>query len=242
MSHNEKKEEKDTLEVQKSLENLAEHANKTLAKHVEEVVNEISGDVFIDYSSEVGITQFIIEEFVSENKISMVLLENLENKSSWTQNSTNMDIIRYINCPIWVIPHESIYQPFDKIVYATDYNEEDISTLKKLIGLTNKYSPNITALHVTDSSDFEEKVKKNGFLQMVQTKTEYNKITVASLVEKNDEDIAQTINDYAINNEVSLIVILKENRQFLERIFKPSSTKKIIKKSLLPVLVYHEKG
>jgi nucleotide-binding universal stress UspA family protein len=49
------------------------------------------------------------------------------------------------------------------------------------------------------------------------------------------------INDYSSDIDANLVVMLKENRHFLERLFKPSSTKKLIKEAKLPVLVFHEK-
>ena len=73
---------------------------------------------------------------------------------------------------------------------------------------------------------------------MLQSKTGYQKITVKSLLEKDDENAAQLINEYALNINADLIVILKENRNFLERILSPGSTKKILKEATLPVLVY----
>ena len=90
----------------------------------------------------------------------MVILEGQQDDSFWMQSSTNMDIIKMVECPVWIIPKGAIYQPFSEIVYATDYKAEDIINLKKLISLFPHLMPNITALHITDSVDFEERVKK----------------------------------------------------------------------------------
>jgi nucleotide-binding universal stress UspA family protein len=60
-------------------------------------------------------------------------------------------------------------------------------------------------------------------------------------VEKSGENVGQLINDYACLIDANLIVVLKENRHFLERLVKSSSTKKIVQQARTPVLVYHEK-
>ena len=216
----------------------AEDAKKDFAKLIQNVLNEISGEVKIDYSAEIDTTTTLINRYISDNKAGMVILEEEEKKSFWSQTSSNIDIINHVNCPVWVIPFNISYRPFREIVYATNYVEEDIPTLKNLIGFTYRFSPGITALHITYSIDFEERVKKTGFRDMFQSKTGYQKITVKSILEKDDENAAQLINEYALNINADLIVILKENRNFFERILSPGSTKKILKEATLPVLVY----
>jgi nucleotide-binding universal stress UspA family protein len=61
------------------------------------------------------------------------------------------------------------------------------------------------------------------------------------LNESSNNDTAELLNDYALLIKADLIVVLKENKSFFERIFKSDPAKKIIKKSMLPVLVFHEK-
>ncbi len=73
---------------------------------------------------------------------------------------------------------------------------------------------------------------------MLQTKTGYQNITVKPLVEKDRESEAKLINEYALNIKADLIVVLRENRNFFERILSSDSTKKILKEAQLPVLVY----
>ena len=223
------------MAIQKS---NAENANKKFAMHIKEVHDTISGDISISYSVEIASLISIVEEYCTENKADMVILEDHEKSGFWFQNTSENDIINHVNCPVWVIPPGADYKPLKEIIYATDYKKEDIPTLKNLIGLTSRFSPAITALHITDSVDFEEKVKKAGFREMLQTETEYKNITVKSLVEKSNENSAQLINEYALNTNADVIVVLKENRNFIERILNPSSTKKILKEARLPVLVY----
>lgn len=227
--------------IQQNTELQSERAKETMNKYIVEVKSKMSDDVLIDYSSELGITSLIAKKLVSEEKVDMVVLENQENESFWTQTSHNMDIISNVDCPVWVVPKDKDYKPFTEIIYATDYHEEDITNLKKLIALTQHYSPSITALHITDSVDFEEKVIKAGFKEMLQEKASYDHLSVKVLNESNGDNMANLLNDYALLINAELIVVLKENKSFLEKIFKTDHTKKIIEKSMLPVLVLHEK-
>ena len=76
---------------------------------------------------------------------------------------------------------------------------------------------------------------------MIKEKTGYANITIRSYIEPDGHEIPDIINEAASEMNADLIVALKENRHFLDRIFKASSTRKIIEHAKLPVLVYHEK-
>ena len=220
------------------LEKNADNAKKVLAGLIEEIKDESTKGISISYSAEIARTITVINDYISNNKAGMVILEEDEKSSFWSQSSSTSDIVNQAGCPVWVIPFNHPYKPFKNIVYATDYKEEDIKTLKNLIGLTYRFSPAVTALHITDTSDFEEKIKETGFSEIVHSKTGYQNISVISLNEKGHNSAAGMINDYALEIGADLIVILKENKSFLNRIISPGETGKIIKEAGLPVLVY----
>lgn len=228
-------------QIQQNQQVLADTAKEIMAKHIEEVTSKLPKSVVINYSTELGVPSFIAQEFVSNNNADMVILEGQKNEDFSFQTSENMEIIENVECPVFIIPYSSVYKPFTEIIYATDYKEEDVSNLRKLIGLTQLFSPNITALHITDSIDFEEDVKKVGFLDVLREKVDYKNLSVKIQNESINGDMVQRIDDYALRIKAGLIVVLKENKSFFERIFKTNHTKMIIKKSMLPVLVFHEK-
>lgn len=227
-------------QVQKNLEEMAENAKNTFKKNIHKIQAEITG-VNFGYTTTLGETKFVLAEYIEKNKASMLLMEATREEGFLSAGPVSMGMIRDIQCPIWVIPNQAQYQPFKKIIYTTDFKEEDIDTLKKLIALTSVFKPKITGLHITDSSDFNEKVKTTGFQRMVQSKTAYDDLTIKSFIDSNKDDEAELINDYAMRIQADLVVVLKENKAFLERIFSSSKTKKIIKKAELPVLIFHEK-
>lgn len=227
------------VQVQQNLEIMAESGEKAINEHVKEIRKEFSQDMFIKLTSKVGIAKMIIDDLIEEGEVHSIAIANKKDESMWVQNPSNMEIIREFKVPVWIVPHGAPMPKFNEIVYATDYKEEDVVTLKKLMDFAGVYKPNVWALHVTDAPEFEEKVKDAGFQETVQKRTNYDKIQVKTIKEKG-EDLAETVNEYATNIPADLIVVLKENNNFWERIFKSSSTKDIIKNSDLPVLVFHE--
>jgi nucleotide-binding universal stress UspA family protein len=216
-------------------------AKEILLKHISDITSILPDSLVINISTEYGNTSLIAKEFVSDKKADMLVLEGQENEGFWEQSSGNKEIISQVECPVLIIPNHAFFKAFTEIIYATDYNEEDITGLKKLLSFAQPFSPNITALHITDNIDFKAKVEQAGFLDMLHKRTNYEKLSVRILDESSNDDIAQLINDYASLINADLIVVLKENKTFFERIFQTDSVKEIIKESMLPVLVFHGK-
>jgi nucleotide-binding universal stress UspA family protein len=230
------------IQFERNLEKEREDTLDSLKEQVDILLQELTLQMKVDFSSETGSRNMIAEKYVKEGKCNMLVLEGKEEANFWSLHATNMDIVLQVECPVWIIPKPSNYKAFKKIIYATDYNEEDVDTLKNLIELTHKYSPKIIALHVLKSSDFHARVMSSGFQEMIEDQTEYDDIAVKTMKEESEGDIGKTVNHFSVKENADLLVILKENRGFFERIFKPSLTNRILSETELPVLVFHEKG
>jgi hypothetical protein len=227
-------------ELQRNLEQSVKETEIILKRYVKELMNLISGEMIVDVTAEVNSEKIVLQQMIGEGHGQLLVLESPDKHSSWSENLITNEIIRSVECPVWIVPREAEYYTPAEIVYATDYKSQDINTLVRLVNLLGKLSPTITALHITDDEGFESKIKETGFQKMIQNNTGYQKINVNALLEAG-QDISKLINEFAIATEADLIVILKENRSFLERIFKASPEKKIIKHARIPVLVFHEK-
>lgn len=53
-------------------------------------------------------------------------------------------------------------------------------------------------------------------------------------------ELEEAINLFAKDKEIDLIILVQKNHSFMERLFKPSNTKKLSFQSQLPILVIHE--
>ena len=226
--------------LQKSLEVKVKEAQKILNQHLQKMMPKIAGEVIAEVSGRVGNEVILIDEMVEANEAPMLALEYKHMSGFWQKDTFVKEMMRNIKCPVWVVPENIEYNGLHHIVYATDYHEEDIPTLRRLVDLTRSFSPEIEALHITDDIDFDEKVKKAGFQKMLETKTGYQRISLTTLRDHKGHDMTGLISSYASRTKTDLIAVLKENKNFLERIFHPSSSEKIVEESDKTILVFHE--
>jgi nucleotide-binding universal stress UspA family protein len=229
-------------EVQFTQENVEREKEKS-SKLLEDMLKKLDSDISVlksvQYFVEIGLTSDIVDQYTKDKKVKMVMLEANDGGSNFSFSELNMDIIRKVECPVFVVPDNVKYHSFSHIVYATDYKEEDIDTLKKLAKIAGRYHARINSLHISDHAGFTEKIKSEGFDHMVSAKVGYDRINMSNLPENHHESMIDVLQKYAAGIKADMIVVLRENRNFLERIFKKSEIRRLISKSNIPVMVYH---
>ncbi|MFO7670158.1 MAG: universal stress protein [Bacteroidales bacterium] len=229
------------LEIQKSLKNKIRRTKNLLSKITEEVRLQLGSELRIEISGYIGKDQDILDKLIADKPDScMVIVEDRESDSNWNKKDGTRGIMQSVECPVLVIPASSSFESFDKIVYVTDFQQEDISVMKSVIATMKPFHPQLTALHLSKDLDFETKVKQEGFQHLLEEITDYEMIRFESLAEDEGEDMATSINNYYRTSGADLIVLLKENTGFLQQIFNVSPTFKILNQVELPVLLYHQ--
>jgi nucleotide-binding universal stress UspA family protein len=218
-----------------------ESAQESL-KNLEESLREKFPDQFkhVQTAVETGVLSHYLVEISREESTGMILLTERKQEEDFLSkfvNDGNYNVIKEAKCPVYIIPTEATYKPYENIMYATDYREEDIPTLQKISRMARKYSPRIYALHLVNDMDFNMKVRQAGFQKMVQDKVGYDNIEI---IDAKTNLGVEKIDEVAREKQANLIVMLKENKPFLERVFTTSLTKELVMHTTLPVLVYHE--
>lgn len=186
----------------------------------------------------IGMESEMIELELKENDYDMLMLTGTDEKGFFAYlSSDNFKLIRNVDCPVLLIPPESDYRPPKNIVYGTDYNEEDIKTLKRLVPVAKPFGATINGIHIHDDQDFRKRIKEKGFEELIKEKTGYNDTNIYSV---SGEDTEQSLMQFCEETDADLLVLLKENKNFFQQIFRKSTTKKISRKTRIPVLIYHE--
>jgi nucleotide-binding universal stress UspA family protein len=194
----------------------------------------------LEYHIEVGHPPEIIYEYCKSKSVDSIMLSSSKGGSLFSDDTSNIDIIRKVRCPVWIIPEGIIYKPFSEILYATDYHEEDLPNLKLLARFASRFPASITAVHITRDAGFQDRVKGEGFASMIKKETGYEMISIKILNEKKGEPLVEELHNFALMMDADLIVLLRENRGFTDRLFHGSRSEKIARETQLPVLIFNE--
>ncbi|MDZ4666773.1 MAG: universal stress protein [bacterium] len=135
--------------------------------------------------------------------------------------------------PVLVIPKEYHSKNFMRMVYATDYNEPEFPAVLRLIYFAEQFDCRLDILHVKSDSDKYFNAENNFF------KKNKDQITYQNIhfIELEKGDILQSINNYVEENHVDLLVMAKHNRNFFDRLFHRSLSKKMAFHTQIPLMV-----
>lgn len=141
-------------------------------------------------------------------------------------------------CPILIVPEEAVHNTISNVLITSDLKYvEETPALLAVKRILSEFSP---ALHVLNvDSEIYISLKP-------ELKTERDKME-ALLSEFKPEfyfmrlyDFHESVDLFAKNKEIDVIVIAPKYHTFFERLFKTQHTKKLIYQSKIPVLAVHE--
>jgi nucleotide-binding universal stress UspA family protein len=147
------------------------------------------------------------------------------------------EIIKRLNIPVYAIPGPVQKAYFDemRILYATDFNESDNSSLNRLLKIVEPFDTSITCIHIDSSHNPSSDTKMNELNKMLRMEYGQYKIECC-LIE--DEDVFHGIKEFASKNRINLLSITTQKRGIFEILFKPNLFKKILQESNLPMLIF----
>ncbi len=184
-----------------------------------------------------GNQPIVLDEMIEKMNIRLILNNRKDDEKFFEKyiSDNNFRIAENVPCPVLIIPSEYEFKPVKKIVYATDYKKEDINTLKQLSKFAQYFNAHIHALHVCDNLAFEQQVKKAGFEKKVQKQVGYNNIEHKVTQGKN---VALNVNEFASRIHAGMISILNTNHNFLEKIFSKPTSKELMWKTNIPIIIF----
>ena len=149
--------------------------------------------------------------------------------------SNTSRLINASKLPVIAVPIGVIFEPFTKIVYATEYHSEDKVYIQKL---QSKFNSN-TVIHVVNVTHHAGLVNKAGMelfksevLEVVDPKN-----MVFSLIQSS-EAIDHALDKFITDQKADILVLLAKESNFLARIFERSVTKEMVYFAKFPILIF----
>jgi nucleotide-binding universal stress UspA family protein len=215
----------------------------------EDVINELNdwkndcemhypGMKIITHLSE-GLTKAeIIKEEIAIKADLLVLGTHNDHGFISIFNSVTNDVVRRSDCPVLVIPPETTLQKIERIVFATNYAEDDFENIYATLNLARMFDATVTLLHITDAG--RSRTLQYNELEMYtgHFRREFGFPSLAfKLLDAGD--LADGINHFLMENNIDLLCVSMRRMSAFKRIFDSSLTKKMIYYTHVPLLAFH---
>ena len=141
-------------------------------------------------------------------------------------------------CPVLIIPEDASFKSIDNIMIASELKYvEETPSLLAVKRILKEFNPSLHVLHVNSdvyiSLTEELKAERDKMEELLKEfKPEFYFMRLY--------DFHESIEVFARDKEIDIIVIAPRYHTFFERLFKTQHTKKLIYQSKIPVLAVHE--
>lgn len=141
--------------------------------------------------------------------------------------------------PVLMIPNQSQFDNFRKIVFATDYQQNDVELLRTVVDVASLWDSSIQLIHISKEKDPESEILQKNFRETVEAEIEYGKL---EFIVEYAPNFLEGIAGFQKPDECSLLVMGRYDLDFLEEIFDYSETKAMSFYSQTPLLVLPAKN
>ncbi|MEJ1223543.1 universal stress protein [Sediminicola sp. 1XM1-17] len=191
-------------------------------------------------------------EVVSSDSITEGIVENSKNltadmviigrKDKHTERGLfvgdiGKSLVEKLSCPLMIVPNSGS-NPIKKILYATDFMEADIAAIKKLVPLANVLDAKIHVVHISTEKEYAGKEQMEWFKDMLQQKVSYAKIDFKLVFSDHIE--AELKNQVEQLGADLLVLLQREEKGFLNKLFHTSMVKKLEGHIPTPLLSFNQ--
>ena len=152
--------------------------------------------------------------------------------------STAKQLIEKAPCPVLAIPSDASHAEIKTIVYATDFEEEDIYAIRKLVEIGKPLGADIKIVHISTKDEYAGDLQMEWFKEMLEEKVDFQKMEFQLLF---SEDIYDSLRVYLGDVGADLMVMLeREKKGFLKKWFHQDLVKKMESYGRVPLLSFRE--
>jgi nucleotide-binding universal stress UspA family protein len=166
-----------------------------------------------------------VDRIVEEKNIDLIVMgtRGKTNNKKLTFGSHTLQVLKYVKCPVLVIPESYIYKVPNHILFATDYSMPYQKRELELLGeIASDNNSIIDLLYISDGNNLSIRQESNqSFIKenLRNTKVHFK---IAK-----DKNISNEIYAYIKNYETDILVMINRRHSFLENILFQDNVDKI---------------
>ena len=186
---------------------------------------------------------FEVEEICNvaiENGIDMIVMgtKGSSGLAKVLMGSNTAHVLENAHCPVLVVPEDARFDGLKKIVFATDYNEDDFGSIHFLKELADNFGAELIVVHLADehSSTHHEIDRFNEFKRELSKHLPIDKMSFELIA---GEDFMERLNEFIVDKKIDIMAMSTKKRNLYERLFDRSLTKQMAYHTKIPLLAFH---
>jgi len=140
--------------------------------------------------------------------------------------------------PVIIVPDNVRYTQIKRIVFTSDYENDDHLILQQLKDFTESVNAEINVLHVSKEDSEMKRVFYQSFCNKIEELFQFdNKIHFKRLISENP---AAGIESYMVECNANMLTLFFEEHGVLYRLFHDNLIKKLTSYANFPIMIFHK--
>jgi nucleotide-binding universal stress UspA family protein len=146
-------------------------------------------------------------------------------------------VIEKVKCAVLTVPTKAVPAPFHRIVYASNYQQEDALALQEILPFAALFNAEVEIVHVSEKTSEKENTREARFEQSLRAALPEYPLTIHQVVHP---DEVEGMKGYLTTKNADLLAIMKKRHGFFHHLFTLSFSEQLTYQSKLPMLIIHE--
>lgn len=185
----------------------------------------------------IGLATDMIEEMADTESVDLIVMgtKGATGLAEALWGSITANVIKRVDVPILAVPEEASYQPIQKLVYATDFDEEDEDAIDELQRFCKHFDATLTCLHI--SQDGGHKVGDQKRMKELETSYWFTPAKNLNFELIDHSNVEKGLENYLKTTQADILAVMPHHRSFIDNLFHKSITRKLALHSKIPLLV-----
>lgn len=170
-----------------------------------------------------------------------LIIMGLTGKSKLAQmflTGKTLKIVEKNPCPVLVVPPAATFNQIKNVALTSDFKEVGVSIpFIPIKAVLEMFHPNV---HIVNVNSEHYVSLSEQFLNQRSQMTEMFGDYQPEFYFIGTYDFHDTINQFVADKKIDMIITIPKSHSFIEHLFKPSNTKKLVFESTVPVLAAHD--
>lgn len=186
-----------------------------------------------------GVAEAAIPALAVSEKAGIIVMGTQGNSSlhETLSGSVTARIMQSVNCPVLAVPSGIHIRPFLHIVYASNFESEDVLVVNQMLRLAALWGSRITCLHVQTGDEAADRQPDATYMADMR-KMEPSELRLRFQTIR-DTEVSSGLQRFISMENPDLMVMLRHQRSPLERYLSPSNTRRMTLQAHLPLLAFH---
>ncbi len=219
-------------------------ARESLEELEKNIKQELGNEVQVDHVVPMGFPGDEILKVVKEKEVDFVVMgtkgKGEDDYADSLMGTTSRNVLQKAPCSVLLVPQQARSKKVEKICYASDHHEGNGEALERLVALADRLGAEVHSLHVLE--DPVEGVSKDKLARhLFQKGALKDKVQLHTEHLNKGEALEDRIEAFITSHQMDLLAMLNQNRNFFQRLFDPSFSRKMAFHTKVPLLVFHRK-